>query len=136
MSAFYTKNGLYLGTAFKNIKDTEIYPFVGFKTPREKIEANFGSHPFKFDIQQYMANEKRQLLQTIYDRPVDKHGVDDVVMEYLKHCGYNKSAVALEKAMMQFDSSEEDPMMIELDPDTIHRQGNVKYYFVVNILFK
>ena len=70
MSAFYTKNGVHLGVAFKKIKETDLYPFIGFKSPGEKIMANFGSKPFKFDIKQHMLNEKRELIDGISLKPL------------------------------------------------------------------
>lgn len=139
MSAFYTKNGIYLGTAFKKIKETDIYPFVGFKTPGEKIEANFGSRPFKFDILQYRSNEKRELLNkitiksiesttsrsAIIDKSVASDIADKVVVEFLRHNGYNKSATALEKAMkFKSNTPVEDSPAYQLDPEALQRQGN------------
>lgn len=140
MTAFYTKNGLYLGTAFKNIKDIDIFPFVGFKTPKERIEANFGSNSFKFDIQQYIRNEKRSLLNTIINNPTEKskpvssiisnsnskNNIDNVIMEYLRHSGYNNTAIALEKSMQS--ESEQVDSSGQLDLDGIRRQGNTNYY--------
>ncbi|KAI8095188.1 hypothetical protein BDF21DRAFT_447511 [Thamnidium elegans] len=128
MSAFYTKNGLYLGTAFKNIKDTDIYPFVGFKTPKEQIEANFGLSPFKFDIQQYMTNKKREAVNSIVNQPTQKkkprssvinnsickNNADNLIMEYLRHSGYHKSAMALENTM-KLESE-------QVDSENVHRQ--------------
>lgn len=113
MSAFYTKNGIYLGKAFKKIKETDLYPFVGFKTPGESVEANFGSKPFKFDIQQYMSNEKRDLVNKISMKPIETKKsrsqiinnftantfADKVVVEFLRHNGYNKTADSLEAAI-------------------------------------
>ncbi|KAG2231088.1 hypothetical protein INT48_003457, partial [Thamnidium elegans] len=130
MSAFYTKNGLYLGTAFKNIKDTDIYPFVGFKTPKEQIEANFGLSPFKFDIQQYMTNKKREAVNSIVNQPTQKkkprssvinnsickNNADNLIMEYLRHSGYHKSAMALENTM-KLESE-------QVDSENVHRQDN------------
>jgi hypothetical protein len=139
MTAFYTKNGIYLGTAFRKIKETDIYPFVGFKTPGEKIEANFGGKPFKFDIQQYMSNEKRDLLNKIAIKPIDtiksrssiinnsvaNDIADKVVVEFLRHNGYIKSATALENAMKQKSSAtnKEGTLSSQLDSEANHRQG-------------
>ncbi|GAB5587617.1 hypothetical protein Unana1_02517 [Umbelopsis nana] len=38
MSAFYTKNGVHLGTAFHGLQGTSLYPCVGFRTPGEQEE--------------------------------------------------------------------------------------------------
>jgi hypothetical protein len=62
MSAAFTKNGLFLGVAFKEFhKDTKdkkqispvLYPAIGLRTPGEVISVNFGQKPFKFDIENY-----------------------------------------------------------------------------------
>ncbi|RUP46160.1 concanavalin A-like lectin/glucanase domain-containing protein [Jimgerdemannia flammicorona] len=54
MSAFYTKNGKFLGVAFKDLEPVSLYPCVGIEGWGVKIKANFGmSGSFKFDIEQY-----------------------------------------------------------------------------------
>jgi hypothetical protein len=54
-SAFYTKNGKFLGTAFTNIDLSQpVYPAVGLRTPGEQVTVNFGYEPFSFDIGQYI----------------------------------------------------------------------------------
>lgn len=37
----YTKNGIHLGVAFRDIPETELYPTVGFRTRNEEV--NFTS---------------------------------------------------------------------------------------------
>lgn len=49
-SAFFTKNGIYLGEAFQNVKTDRLYPSVGMKKPGEHLRINFGQSPFVFDI--------------------------------------------------------------------------------------
>ncbi|ESZ91677.1 hypothetical protein SBOR_7934 [Sclerotinia borealis F-4128] len=50
-SAFFTKNGDRLGTAFRDIKGKgKLFPSVGMKKPGEHIRVNFGQSPFVFDI--------------------------------------------------------------------------------------
>lgn len=145
MSAFYTKNGIYLGSAFKKVKDIELFPFVGFKTPGEKIEANFGAKPFKFDIYQLLANEKRGLLGRIALKPaltssrfkivnnsLANNLADNVVMEYLKHNGYHKAAKSLEESIIQKGSTPSvENSELKLDADATHRQGWFLLSFVV-----
>ena len=54
-SAFYTKNGKFLGVAFTDMKLTKpIYPAIGLRTPGEQVTANFGHEPFVYDIAQYV----------------------------------------------------------------------------------
>ncbi|KAI3420776.1 Ran-binding protein 9 [Globodera pallida] len=49
---FYTKNGEFLGTAklSDDVKVHELFPCVSMQTNGCKIEANFGSKEFKFDL--------------------------------------------------------------------------------------
>ncbi|KAI8369692.1 CTLH/CRA C-terminal to lish motif domain-containing protein [Blakeslea trispora] len=112
MSAFYTKNGIYLGTAFRKIKEVGLYPFVGFKTCGEQIEANFGTKPFKFDIQQWMMNEKQELMNQIGLQSTISTIADQLVLEYLRHHGYTQSAKALEKTMPTPCSQSEDKAQV------------------------
>lgn len=54
-SAFFTKNGKFLGTAFKGIDPGKtLYPSVGLRTLGEKVTVNFGHEPFVYDIEQYI----------------------------------------------------------------------------------
>lgn len=60
-SAFYTKNGKFLGTAFRQIDVSKpLYPSVGLRTTGEKITTNFGHEPFVFDIEQYIKVRKKK----------------------------------------------------------------------------
>ena len=61
--AFYTKNGVELDTAFRDLTfDTpgktntkgDFWPAVGFRTPGEHLRLNFGQKPFIFDIDAYV----------------------------------------------------------------------------------
>ncbi|CAG8675979.1 14930_t:CDS:2, partial [Acaulospora morrowiae] len=51
-TSFYTKNGVHLGTAFRNVEGN-LYPMIGMRSRGEIIEANFGQRSFKFDIDSY-----------------------------------------------------------------------------------
>lgn len=48
--AFFTKNGNFLGNAFKDIKTEHLYPAIGMKKPGETVRVNFGKTRFVFDI--------------------------------------------------------------------------------------
>ncbi|KAH8601031.1 hypothetical protein B0O99DRAFT_589892 [Bisporella sp. PMI_857] len=52
--AFFTKNGDFLGTAFREIKG-KLFPSIGMKKSGEHIRVNFGQSPFVFDIDGMMA---------------------------------------------------------------------------------
>ncbi|RIB12236.1 concanavalin A-like lectin/glucanase domain-containing protein, partial [Gigaspora rosea] len=46
-TVFYTKNGINLGIASRNLKGT-LYPCVGLGSQGEIIQVNFGSRKFKY----------------------------------------------------------------------------------------
>jgi hypothetical protein len=61
--AFYTKNGVELDTAFRELTfdppgktggKGDFYPSVGLRTPGEHVRVNFGQKPFVFDIGGYI----------------------------------------------------------------------------------
>ncbi|KAI8612624.1 hypothetical protein BC830DRAFT_545749 [Chytriomyces sp. MP71] len=74
----FTKNGLLIGVAFKNIlSDVQLYPSVGFRTPGECMDINFGCEaPFKFDIEGYVKDQHRQLLDQIQKTKLSFTGRD------------------------------------------------------------
>ncbi|KAI9321816.1 concanavalin A-like lectin/glucanase domain-containing protein, partial [Dichotomocladium elegans] len=120
-SAFYTKNGVYLGTAFKNIPvGRGVYPFVGFKTSGERIRANFGSHDFVFDIEQYFQDEQRQTANAVLSHPLSRPlKPGDVVLEYLLHNGYSQTAMTLLQYIRCGDVPDEKEM--NATADAAHR---------------
>ncbi|CAG8634594.1 5115_t:CDS:2 [Racocetra persica] len=50
---FFTKNGINLGIASTSIFTGDLYPIVGIQTRFSHVEINFGTRPFKFDIEFY-----------------------------------------------------------------------------------
>ena len=47
---FFTLDGKYLGTAFKNVSINALYPTLSLQSTKEEVACNFGSDPFKFDL--------------------------------------------------------------------------------------
>uniref|UniRef100_A0A665U2P5 RAN binding protein 9 n=1 Tax=Echeneis naucrates TaxID=173247 RepID=A0A665U2P5_ECHNA len=66
-TCFYTKNGHSLGEHCLSLLQPNLYPTVGLQTPGEVVDANFGQHPFVFDIEDYM-REWRTKIQSQIDR--------------------------------------------------------------------
>lgn len=102
-SAFYTKNGKFLGIAFTNMELTKpIYPAIGLRTPGEQVTANFGHEPFVFDIAQYVRDQKISFISQI-TKPVttrtaetcSKEVMDQLILSYLIHHGYTGTAKAV-----------------------------------------
>ena len=54
-TAFFTKNGTYLGEAWSDLPQRKkLYPVVGMKKQGEHVRVNFGQDAFAFDIDDYM----------------------------------------------------------------------------------
>lgn len=105
-TCFYTKNGHSLGIAFTDLPPN-LYPTVGLQTPGEVVDANFGQHPFVFDIEDYM-REWRTKTQAQIDRfPIgDREGewqtmIQKMVSSYLVHHGYCATAEAFARSTDQ-----------------------------------
>uniref|UniRef100_A0A672U9Q4 RAN binding protein 9 n=1 Tax=Strigops habroptila TaxID=2489341 RepID=A0A672U9Q4_STRHB len=97
-TCFYTKNGHSLGMEKH---------YLGLQTPGEVVDANFGQHPFVFDIEDYM-REWRTKIQAQIDRfPIgDREGewqtmIQKMVSSYLVHHGYCATAEAFARSTDQ-----------------------------------
>uniref|UniRef100_A0A3B4WGF8 RAN binding protein 9 n=1 Tax=Seriola lalandi dorsalis TaxID=1841481 RepID=A0A3B4WGF8_SERLL len=84
-----------------------LYPTVGLQTPGEVVDANFGQHPFVFDIEDYM-REWRTKIQAQIDRfPIgEREGewqsmIQKMVASYLVHHSYCATAEAFAKSTDQ-----------------------------------
>lgn len=102
-SCFYTKNGVNIGIAFRDLPDIQLYPMVGLQTPGEEICANFGQLPFVFDIEDYIGLWRARTKQSIeqYDVTNDtgqfQLALHRLVSTYLIHHGYAATAEAFGK---------------------------------------
>ncbi|XP_032591350.1 ran-binding proteins 9/10 homolog isoform X2 [Drosophila grimshawi] len=97
-TCFYTKNGVDLGIAFRDLP-TKLYPTVGLQTAGEEVDANFGQEPFKFDkIEEMMREMRANVLRKIdrYPHHLDtpENLMNRLVSTYLVHSGYCKTAEA------------------------------------------
>ncbi|KAI5283831.1 hypothetical protein KEM54_001804 [Ascosphaera aggregata] len=101
--AFFTKNGDFLGHAPDAIdaQNHELFPTVGLRRrPQVRIKANFGQFPFKFDIDGYTAQLRRETLAAVDD--FDLNGDEEqiskaLVAQYLIHEGFTAAATAFER---------------------------------------
>ncbi|KHJ33087.1 putative spry domain-containing protein [Erysiphe necator] len=135
-SAFFTKNGIHLGTAFKDLKG-EFYPSVGMKKSGEHIRVNFGQTPFIYDIDGMMEREKILIEHEVNAVSTDKVApplretelTQALVLQFLKHDGYVESArefakeVYFEKKALSLNPETILPDYdIKEEEDTSHRQ--------------
>ncbi|CAG0913883.1 unnamed protein product [Notodromas monacha] len=105
-TCFYTKNGINLGTAFKDLPPY-LYPTVGLQTPGEVLAANFGQEPFQYDIEDAMLGLRAKTHETVRKWPIDNDRgqwnamLQKMVLMYLMHHGYVQSAEAFARATGQ-----------------------------------
>ncbi|KAJ4292621.1 hypothetical protein N0V90_009284 [Kalmusia sp. IMI 367209] len=138
-TAFFTKNGHYLGTAFGDLKpNMNYYPSIGMKKPNETLRANFGQEPFAFDIDKMVLAEKAAIQQEITwatGQPKERGSVNETVFihsligQYLAHDGYVETARAFAeevldevKALAVDDKADIPYLETEEDVDAINRQ--------------
>ncbi|KAL0581409.1 hypothetical protein V5O48_000673 [Marasmius crinis-equi] len=118
--AFYTKNGVMLGPVFENVgKRIDLYPSIGLQLAGESVKVNFGHEPFKYDIEAYVQLQRNQTWTEIIQRPIEPSFLDAqigedfpsppppeertqrtlnrLVLSYLAHHGYVKTARAFQK---------------------------------------
>lgn len=134
-SAFFTKNGTHLGTAFRNVKLDRLYPSVGMKKPGEHLRTNFGRTPFVFDIDGLVEQERMHILADIdqtdvshLHSPDDEHAlIHNLIGQYLAHEGYVETAKAfaedIEQQQQEFEGRTQ-PLRLSTEDDqhAIHRQ--------------
>ncbi|KAE8387216.1 hypothetical protein BDV23DRAFT_174879 [Aspergillus alliaceus] len=136
--AFFTKNGVFLGNAFRELRNLKVYPSVGMKKqPPVHLAANFGQHPFMFDIDGMVKKEKFAIHSEIratstanLQPPLDESALlQELVAQFLAHDGYVETArafaeeVATESAALQNGRAE--PLKkyeVEEDVEAINRQ--------------
>ncbi|KAF3698611.1 Ran-binding protein 9 [Channa argus] len=105
-TCFYTKNGHSLGIAFTDLPPN-LYPTVGLQTPGEVVDANFGQHPFVFDIEDYMREWRTKIQAQIDHFPIgEREGewqsmIQKMVASYLVHHSYCATAEAFAKSTNQ-----------------------------------
>ncbi|CAO3638217.1 unnamed protein product [Cunninghamella echinulata] len=125
-TAFFTKNGAFLGTAFTNLDfSITYYPCVGMQTAGECITVNFGQEPFVYDITQYIKEQKLSVWKGIQSYNLTQNNliqpkykitkkkfinenknnnynntnniINQLIHSYLMHHGYTSTANALHK---------------------------------------
>ncbi|THW69681.1 SPRY-domain-containing protein [Aureobasidium pullulans] len=120
-SAFFTKNGVFLGEAFHNVRGDKLYPSVGMKKNNEHLRVNFGSDPFVYDIDSMMERQRDRVKEDINKTSVNTldtaHDetllIQELIAQYLAHDGYVETARAFNKEVRD----ERKPL--HLDGDTV-----------------
>lgn len=135
--AFFTKNGVCQGNAFRDLKDVNLYPSVGMKRPQAHLSVNFGQKPFVFDIDGMMKHEKLSISNEINASDVSKlHPnldenalLKELVAQFLAHDGYVETAKAFaEEVQAEVGTLKSGPtdyfdnFDVEEDIDAVNRQ--------------
>lgn len=140
-SAFFTKNGILIGTAFKdlpNSRSISFYPSIGMKRHHGMhVRANFGQQPFMFDIDGLVKKDKMTLLSEIntfstaaLQPPLDEATLlQELVAQFLAQDGYYETARAFAEEVRQESVTLESGQARSLYPyepgediDTANRQ--------------
>ena len=110
---------MFPGTVFENVgKDCDIFPAVGLCYTNESIHANFGQATFRYDIEDHVLQQRNSVWAKIQSTsltwpaeklcptstdtfssvadPSDKIPLNDLVLSYLSHHGYARTARAFE----------------------------------------
>lgn len=136
--AFFTKNGVFQGNAFRDLRDVKVYPSVGMKRPHAHLSVNFGQRPFMFDIDRMVSRERQSIIDEVNAADVSNlHPTlnkDELckalVAQYLSHDGYVETARAFAsevraEATALRGSPElklEGYLSVEEDHDAVNRQ--------------
>ncbi|KAL9132239.1 MAG: hypothetical protein Q9217_000043 [Psora testacea] len=138
-TAFFTKNGNFLGNAFRDINPgIALYPSVGMRRPHAHLVVNFGQRPFTFDIDTMVERQKEQIRGEINSTDVSSiHPTlnkDDMckalVAQYFSHDDYVETAQAfaeeVRRETVALNGTPESPidgyLAIEEDHDAANRQ--------------
>ncbi|KAG6123350.1 hypothetical protein E4U13_007266 [Claviceps humidiphila] len=127
-TAFFTKNGVNLGTVSPDVTRDKIYPAVSLRKPREHIMVNFGQNPFVFDIDNMM-NEQRNKIQAEIqstDASILEPGMGEtdlihaLILQFLQHDGYVETARAFAEDI------KEQKEALNLDPNVTIEGINIR----------
>ncbi|KKZ67732.1 hypothetical protein EMCG_06599 [[Emmonsia] crescens] len=137
-TAFFTRNGVCLGNAFRELRNVKLYPAVGVKKqPTTHLKANFGQFPFIYDIDGMMAKEKLNVqaeisatsISNLHSSLDETAFIQELVAQFLAHGGYVETARAFAEEVREesraLQNGRETPLkdyQAEEDGDAINRQ--------------
>ncbi|OAQ82728.1 RanBPM [Purpureocillium lilacinum] len=136
-TAFFTKNGVKLGTAFTDVVRSKLYPTVSMKKTGEQVTANFGQCPFVYNIDDMIREQREKIQLEIAATDTSRlepgmNGTDliqTLVLQFLQHDGYVETARAFaedikaQKEALNLDPNVKvDGINIKDDEDANNRQ--------------
>ncbi|KAL8903112.1 MAG: hypothetical protein Q9171_007514, partial [Xanthocarpia ochracea] len=127
-SAFFTKNGVHQGNAFRDLKDKTVYPSVGMKRPHAQLTVNFGQSPFIFDIDSMIKREREAISEAVISTDisslhshVDENAfLKELVAQYFAHDGFVETAKAFADEIMA------ESRALEHDTDVSHSNDRIE----------
>ncbi|KAH7325955.1 concanavalin A-like lectin/glucanase domain-containing protein [Stachybotrys elegans] len=139
-TAFFTRNGVRIATAFHDVGKMDVYPSISLKKPGEHIRANFGQAPFVYNIDDLM-KEQRMRVQ----RKIDKTSpmslaagmgetelIQTLVLQFLQHDGYVETArafaedIKVQKQALALDPSMHIEGMSFKDDEDAHNRQRIR----------
>lgn len=97
---FYTKNGVFLGAAFRKISGV-YFPTIGLHSPGERVRVNFGAAPWRFDLDQWIRQMKQKFQTRVENVELALGDVHEIVRNYLLHYGYHNTLLSFQKTSDQ-----------------------------------
>ena len=94
---FFTKNGVWLGTAFKTTNVTSpLFPTVGIHSKGESVKVNLGTTPFAFNIKDYIFTESKKRSIQISSENTTQLLTHELIRDFLFSHGYSSTLAALD----------------------------------------
>ncbi|TWU72496.1 hypothetical protein ED733_001840 [Metarhizium rileyi] len=136
-TAFFTKNGIKIGTAFHDVTQAKLFPAISLKKPGEHLIVNFGQTPFVFDIDDMMSEQRLKIQKDIENTDIsglepglsETELIQALVLQFLQHDGYVETGRAFaEDIKVQKEALNLDPNVtvagvnIKDDEDANNRQ--------------
>ncbi|KAL0437929.1 UNVERIFIED_CONTAM: Ran-binding protein M [Sesamum latifolium] len=87
---FFTKNGVVVGSVYKDVKGPVI-PTVAVHSQNEEVTVNFGKDPFVFDLKAYEAEQRAKQQIKIDNITIPQDASYGIVRSYLQHYGYEET---------------------------------------------
>ncbi|KAL3638705.1 hypothetical protein CASFOL_016612 [Castilleja foliolosa] len=87
---FFTKNGIIVGTVYKDVKGP-VFPTVAVHSQNEEVTVNFGKDPFVFDIKAHEAEQRAKQQSKIDNIVIPQDASYGIVRSYLQHYGYEET---------------------------------------------
>ncbi|KAL8172564.1 hypothetical protein V2J09_024368 [Rumex salicifolius] len=138
---FFTKNGVVVGTVYKDVKGA-LFPTIAVHSQNEEVTVNFGKDPYVFDIKAYEAQERFKQQNMIEKISLPENVSYGIVRSYLLHYGYedtlnsfdlaNKNSVPPVTILQENGFAEQDSLYALSQRKTLRqliRSGNIDNAF-------